>query len=101
MVTPSFTHYDVKLGVLFFTSKAYKTNSNKFDLKFYRIKNAQRGKIIGTTTEVSTRNPIFINLGFELGCCICTKHELDMDGNEFIGIGIQLDIVAEEDINTF
>ena len=85
----------------FSTSKAYKTNSCKVDLKFYRIKSAQRGKIIGTTTGVSTGNPIFIDLGFGLGCCICTKHELDMNRNEFIGIGIQLDIVAEEDINTF
>ena len=49
----------------------------------------------------STGNQIFIDLGFGLGCCICTKHELDTDGNEFIGVGIQPDIVAEEDIDTF
>ena len=65
------------------------------------FKGAKRGKIIGTPTGGSTGNPIFIDLGFGLGCCICTKHELDTDGNEFIGIGIQPDIVAEEDINTF
>lgn len=33
--------------------------------------------------------------------CICTKHELDAQEHEFIGFGIQPDIVVEEDINAF
>lgn len=61
------------------------------------FKSARRGKIIGTPTGGSTGNPININLGFGIGCCICTKHELDADGNEFVGVGIQPDILVEED----
>lgn len=61
------------------------------------FKGAKRGKIIGTPTGGSTGNPIFIELGGGLACCICTKHELDAEGNEFIGLGIQPDIVVEQD----
>lgn len=61
------------------------------------FRGAKRGKIIGTPTGGSTGNPIFIDLGGGIGCSICTKHELDTDGNEFIGLGIQPDIVIEED----
>lgn len=63
------------------------------------FRSADIGKIIGTPTGGSTGNPIFIDLGFGIGCCICTRHEVDADGNEFIGIGIQPDIVVEEDAN--
>lgn len=65
------------------------------------FKGANRGKIIGTPTGGSTGNPISIDLGFGLGCRICTKHELDVEGNEFIGLGIQPDIIVEEDIHSF
>ncbi len=65
------------------------------------FRGAKRGKIIGTPTGGSTGNPIFFDLGGGVGCCICTKHELDTEGNEFIGIGIQPDIVVEEDVNMF
>lgn len=65
------------------------------------FRGAKRGKIIGTPTGGSTGNPIFIDLGGGIGCCICTKHELDAEGNEFIGSGIQPDIVVEEDVDQF
>lgn len=65
------------------------------------FRGARRGKIIGTPTGGSTGNPISIDLGFGLGCRICTKHELDAEGNEFIGLGIQPDMVVEEDVNDF
>lgn len=65
------------------------------------FRGAKRGKIIGTPTGGSTGNPIFVDLGGGIGCCICTKHELDAEGNEFIGLGIQPDIIVEEDVNTF
>lgn len=65
------------------------------------FRGAKRGKIIGTPTGGSTGNPIFIDLGGGIGCTICTKHELDADGNEFIGVGIQPDIVIEEDVDMF
>lgn len=65
------------------------------------FRGAKRGKIIGTPTGGSTGNPIFIDLGGGIGCSICTKHELDADGNEFIGVGIQPDVVIEEDASMF
>lgn len=65
------------------------------------FRGARRGKIIGTPTGGSTGNPIFIDLGGGIGCCICTKHELDAEGKEFIGSGIQPDIIVEEDINDY
>lgn len=65
------------------------------------FRGAERGKIIGSPTGGSTGNPIFIDLGGGVGCCICTKHELDAKGNEFIGIGIRPDIIVEEDADLF
>lgn len=60
------------------------------------FKNAGRGKIIGTPTGGSTGNPISIDLGWGYSGRICTRHERLADGTEFIGIGIQPDIVVEE-----
>ncbi|MCS2892201.1 S41 family peptidase [Parabacteroides faecis] len=60
-----------------------------------------RGKIIGTPTGGSTGNPIFIDLGFGLGCSICTKNEWDVDDREFIGIGIVPDIEVKENTDMF
>lgn len=65
------------------------------------FRGAKRGEIIGTPTGGSTGNPIFIDLGGGIGCCICTKHELDAEGNEFIGLGIQPDFIIEEDVDIF
>lgn len=65
------------------------------------FRGAKRGKIIGTPTGGSTGNPIFIDLGGGIGCGICTKHELDAEGNEFIGIGIVPDIILEEETDIF
>lgn len=60
-----------------------------------------RGKIIGTPTGGSTGNPIFIDLGFGLGCSICTKNEWEVDGRNFIGIGIVPDIEVKENADIF
>ncbi len=65
------------------------------------FRGAGRGMIIGTPTGGSTGNPIFIDLGGGIGHYICTKHELDTAGNEFVGVGIQPDIVIEEDVDMF
>ncbi|MDE7443607.1 MAG: S41 family peptidase [Muribaculaceae bacterium] len=65
------------------------------------FKGAKRGKIIGTPTGGSTGNPIFIDLGGGISCGICTKYEFDVEGNDFIGVGIQPDIVVEEDVDLF
>lgn len=60
------------------------------------FRNANRGKIIGTPTGGSTGNPINIDLGWGYYGRICTRHEKFADGTEFIGIGIQPDVVVEE-----
>ena len=65
------------------------------------FKGAHRGKIIGMPTAGSTGNPIIIDLGGGIGCGICTKDEADTEGNEFIGIGIQPDILVEDDADAY
>lgn len=60
------------------------------------FRNAKRGKIIGTPTGGSTGNPIFVDLGWGYRGRICTRHEKLADGTEFIGVGIQPDVVVEE-----
>lgn len=60
------------------------------------FKNANRGLIIGTPTGGSTGNPIVIDLGWGYYGRICTRHERLADGTEFIGVGIQPDILVEE-----
>ena len=60
------------------------------------FRNAKRGKIIGTPTGGSTGNPIFVDLGWGYSGRICTRHEKLADGTEFIGVGIQPDVVVEE-----
>lgn len=60
------------------------------------FKNANRGKVVGTPTGGSTGNPIFIDLGWGYTGRICTRHEKLADGTEFIGVGIQPDVIVEE-----
>lgn len=60
------------------------------------FKDAGRGKVIGTPTGGSTGSPINIDLGWGYYGRICTRHEQLADGTEFIGIGIQPDVVVEE-----
>ena len=60
------------------------------------FKNANRGKVVGTPTGGSTGNPISIDLGWGYYGRICTRHEKLADGTEFIGVGIQPDVVVEE-----
>jgi len=61
------------------------------------FKNAKRGIVMGTPTGGSTGNPIMIDLGWGYYGRICTRHERLADGTEFIGVGIQPDIVVLED----
>lgn len=60
------------------------------------FKNAKRGVVMGTPTGGSTGNPIMIDLGWGYYGRICTRHERLADGTEFIGVGIQPDIIVEE-----
>lgn len=58
------------------------------------FKTLGRGKIIGRATGGSTGQPLGYNLpGGGLGF-ICTKRDYMSDGTEFVGIGIQPDIVV-------
>lgn len=65
------------------------------------FRGARRGKLIGTPTGGSTGNPIFIDAGFGIYACICTKNEWDADGEVFIGKGIVPDIEVEETPDMF
>lgn len=65
------------------------------------FKGARRGKIIGSKTAGSTGNPISIDLGFGVGCRICTRQEWDADGNEFVGKGITPDVEVAESPDIF
>jgi C-terminal processing protease CtpA/Prc len=60
------------------------------------FKNAKRGIVMGTPTGGSTGNPIMIDLGWGYYGRICTRHERLADGTEFIGVGIQPDIIVPE-----
>ncbi len=74
------------------------SSAENFCVTFRGLK---RGKIIGTPTGGSTGNPIQIDLGYGIGCGICTRNEWDVDGNEFIGIGILPDIEVKENADMF
>lgn len=65
------------------------------------FRNARRGKIIGTPTGGSTGNPIVIDLGWGYYGMICTRKEKMADGTEFIGVGIEPDVIEEETEEVF
>ena len=65
------------------------------------FRNTKRGKIVGTATGGSTGNPIVIDLGWGYYGMICTRKEKMADGTEFIGIGIEPDIIEEETEEVF
>jgi C-terminal processing protease CtpA/Prc len=63
------------------------------------FKAMNRGKMIGTSTGGSTGQPLGYNLpGGGIGF-ICSKRDVQPNGVEFVGIGIQPDIIAEPTIS--
>lgn len=61
------------------------------------FKSMKRGKMIGTPTGGSTGNPLFVELvPGRVEARICTKHDVAADGTEFVGIGLQPDVVVKE-----
>ena len=61
------------------------------------FKSMKRGKMVGTPTGGSTGNPILVELVPErVEARICTKHDVAADGTEFVGIGLQPDVVVKE-----
>ena len=57
-------------------------------------KNAKRGKTIGEPTGGSTGQPLFITLPGGGSARICTKRDTFPDGTEWVGKGIEPDIVV-------
>ncbi|MFK7740938.1 MAG: S41 family peptidase [Planctomycetota bacterium] len=53
-----------------------------------------RGKMIGTATGGSTGQPLPFDLPGGGSARVCTKHDFYADGTEFVGIGIQPDLVV-------
>ena len=57
---------------------------------------AHRGEIIGEPTAGSTGQPLSFKLPGGGGARICTLHESFADGRQFIGVGIQPNILAHQ-----
>ena len=55
---------------------------------------AHRGKTIGEPTGGSTGQPLMFKLPGGGAARVCTKHDSFADGREFVGVGIQPDIVV-------
>jgi len=64
------------------------------------FKNMKRGTVIGEPTGGSTGQPVFFALpGGGIGA-VCSKRDYFSDGTEFVGIGIQPDVVAHPTIKS-
>ncbi len=57
---------------------------------------AHRGEMIGEPTAGSTGQPLFFKLPGGGAARICTLHDSFADGRQFIGVGIQPDILVHE-----
>jgi carboxyl-terminal processing protease len=55
---------------------------------------AHRGPMIGEPTGGSTGQPLFVKLPGGGAARLCTKHDSFADGSEFVGVGIQPNIVV-------
>lgn len=62
------------------------------------FKKLGRGKIIGQATGGSTGQPLSFDLPGGGKARVCTKHDFYPDGTEFVGFGIQPDVVIEPTI---
>jgi len=81
--------YSKPVAVL--TSGATYSAAEDFTATF---KNMKRGMIIGEPTGGSTGQPVFFTLpGGGLGA-VCSKRDYFSDGTEFVGVGIQPDVVV-------
>lgn len=52
-----------------------------------------RGKVIGEPTGGSTGQPLFYSLPFGGMGTVCSKRDLMNDGSEFVGVGIEPDVI--------
>jgi carboxyl-terminal processing protease len=58
------------------------------------LKATKRATLIGTATGGSTGQPLFVRI-FGASVMICTKWDRFPDGTEFVGVGIQPDILVQ------
>lgn len=89
------TVYDKPIVVL--TSERTFSAAEDFCVAFDYMK---RGKLIGTATGGSTGQPIVFDLPGGGMFRVCTKNDTYPDGKEFVGIGVQPDIVVEETVKS-
>ena len=58
----------------------------------------QRGKIVGEATGGSTGQPLIVSLPGGLSARICTKRDTYADGREFVGVGVQPQVVVRPSV---
>ena len=61
----------------------------------------ERGKLIGQPTGGSTGQPLMFALPGGGRARVCTKHDSYADGTEFVGVGVQPDIVVKLTLEDF
>lgn len=62
---------------------------------------AKRGKIVGEPTGGSTGQPLMFSLPGGGSARVCTKHDRYPDGKEFMGVGVQPDVLVHPTIADF
>ncbi len=65
------------------------------------FKSLKRGKIIGKATGGSTGQPLMISLPGNLSARICTKRDQLADGTDFVGKGVQPDLIVGQTVADF
>jgi len=58
----------------------------------------QRGKIVGEATGGSTGQPLIVPLPGGLSARICTKRDTYADGREFVGVGVQPQVIVRPSV---
>lgn len=61
----------------------------------------QRGRIVGEATGGSTGQPLIIDLPGGVRARICTKRDTYSDGREFVGVGVQPQVVVHPTVTDF
>jgi C-terminal processing protease CtpA/Prc len=84
--------------VLVLTSPRTYSAAEDFALSFDLM---QRGRIVGQPSGGSTGQPLLLKLPGGGGARICTKRDSYPDGREFVGVGIQPQVVVEPRVDDF
>lgn len=91
-IQPNGKLYYAKPVILLVSARTFSA-AEDFAATFDYIK---RGKLIGQITGGSTGQPVTFNLPGGGSARVCGKHNFYPDGKEFVGVGIQPDIVVEK-----